>query len=823
MRRHCLLPLLIAAAALCSCSADKYLLPGDMVLSKNEVRIEMMDGSKVSAEVKDAAAHAQHYLAPTPNKRFLDMRLGMRLYCSTNPDCESKWCQWWRNRGEAPVVFDAGAASHSVSQLVTLMKSKGCFNTTVSYDTLRSSDGSSVRAVYTIHASPRRIVDGITYHCRQADIDSLLKQWAAASPITPNSYYDRDLLTQDRDRIITNLRNQGYYRATSDLVHYRLDTTYDASLMHIIATVDMPYILTDSGRVTKPLQVYYIDNIYIYPNTTTALDNKGAHLLDTTVLPHTFRGMESNYYFISDKKISPSPSAIAHSLYLNKGQLYRPRTVSTTNSALLGLNNFKYVDISFVESPFSSDTHRLLDARIRLLGSNQHRISFSLDLTNASERDATESSFFTSGNIGLGTSIGYQNRNLFGGAEQLSVEGSLLIDIPKNIFSQTGRKNFGDIFDNFEGGLNVTLDFPTALLPFTSGIIWQRAKPHTIVGLNANYLYRKLSNIHYFMTDTEEDIILNRTNFGASFGYAWNHSRNSQHKLLPLNITYSKTPTGWEYYFQRFEETGDVHYIYMVDDYILLNTHYEFIHTNQRINTRQNFHYLKISAETAGNLLYGIDYAMHGQKANSNYNGTLEGKDSLFNGINYYQYFRFEGEYKQYFYWGEKSSLVLRALTGATIPYGHSDATPYEKNFIGGGPTTMRAWSIRELGPGQYERMEELKNMGYGEVLMVFNIEQRFPLVSILEGAAFVDVGNVWNYCDWFGDNYSDPLTPAQIIKGFAIDAGLGLRLNISFITLRFDYAWPIYDPGMPVEKRWISDNWSWSLGRLNFGLYYPF
>jgi outer membrane protein assembly factor BamA len=115
---------------------------------------------------------------------------------------------------------------------------------------------------------------------------------------------------------------------------------------------------------------------------------------------------------------------------------------------------------------------------------------------------------------------------------------------------------------------------------------------------------------------------------------------------------------------------------------------------------------------------------------------------------------------------------------------------------------------------------------------LVVNIEERFPIFGIFEGALFTDIGNVWNWEDWGVDTYADlypsatnnyTFKPATIIKGMAVDVGLGLRAKISVITLRLDLALPLYDPNYTEEMRWFAKHWSPSVLALNFGINYPF
>ena len=805
-RKLYILCLAIAALSLTSCSVDKYLRPGEKVLHRNEVNVRMADSSEVTKEVSDALSNTQQYYNQLPNKRFLFMRLKMRLYCSTNPDDTSGWSRFWRNLGEAPVVYDARAAQNTAMQLSTLLKTKGCFNSTVTTDTIHYGDN-SVIARYNITATQRRKIAELTFRCRQQpEIEKLLQseRWMEASLLKVGDYYDQQVMTREQTRIASTLKDSGYYYASADMVRFLVDTTYDSQLLSIIVSIRLPQRSVGDSIVTLPLQKYHLDNIYLYPNISTSLKASETHP-DTLIYPYqSFNGNITDYRFVYKDNITPSPRVICRSLLLRSGQTYRPRFGQLTSNALFGLHNFKYVDISYEESPNSTDSNRLLDAKIRLLNNNRHKLSLSLELTNTSDFGNAESNFLTSGNVGLGTTLGYQNNNLFGGAELLNVEGSLLFDLPKNVFSGSG-KDFYNTFASFENNLNITLDLPSFLMPFANSLPWQYNRPHTLIGVNASYLYRNIA-----MPDTE--FVLERTLVGASFGYTWSHRRFHQHKLLPINFTYSHIINGREYYDWLYLTSFDLmKVIFLTHDYILLNTHYEYTYSNQLIGTRNNFSYLNFSVETAGNLLNAIDRLFTSKDKN----------DSL-----YYQYLRLEGEYKRYIYWGDKNTLVLRALAGFGIPYGNSIAIPYEKMFIGGGPTTLRGWGLRHLGGygSTYDHdAEKQLTLGMGEIMLVGNIEQRFPILGIFEGALFADVGNVWTYYAWGFLDDDFHIYPMDIIKTVALDVGFGLRANISIITLRLDLAVPIYDPTYAEGERWMHSHLGWDKLVFNFGINYPF
>ena len=183
--------------------------------------------------------------------------------------------------------------------------------------------------------------------------------------------------------------------------------------MNIEVLVKNPEVVNANGEILKrPLQQYYISSINI----------------DSSVVKE---------------------SVLRRTINIIPGNTYRPRQVSATYNSLLNLRNFKYINIEFKESPKSNDTTRLLDAYIHLKNSNQQKVSLSLELTNASPIVKQESgNFLTNGNFGLESIISYQHKNLFGGAEQLTVEGNLLLELPKMAFKNKTNDFYG-IFSAF--------------------------------------------------------------------------------------------------------------------------------------------------------------------------------------------------------------------------------------------------------------------------------------------------------------------------------------------------------------------------------------
>ncbi|MBP5190173.1 MAG: BamA/TamA family outer membrane protein [Bacteroidales bacterium] len=788
-----------ATILLSSCaSTDKFIQPGERVLSRNEYQITTPDGNKPSKEIDEALSEMKKFTKQNPNTHLLGVgpRVSMRIYCLSNPNKNNFWHNYLRRKGKAPVIYDENATVHTCQQLTGLLESKGCFNSSVTFDTIHRHRN-DVEVIYHINPAPRYRIDDVSFRAETPEVNRQLREWSQQSLLKAGDYYDQDKMDEERTNIIDYLRNEGYFHASTDLVSFFVDTAFEDHKLFIQLNIRNPRLINDKRQtVIRPLQKYHIDNIYIYPNTSAS--NSGlVSEYDTLLTPMHFRNYTTNYYYLYNQPMTLKPNVINRALFLFHNQLYRPRNIDRTYSSLLSLRNFKYINTEFVESPNSSDTNRLLNAKVRLLTAKRQRITASIELNNSSPFGDVNNGLM-SGNFGLETKLGYQNKNLFGGAELFKAEGSLLVELPKLIFKNRDNDDIRNNVSNFESGLNLSLDLPTFLFPFTKDILWQRARPHTVINLGANY------QLHSYF----ERLLGN-----IGFGYNWSRNQHS-HQVLPIEMTYVRFFNIDSTFRNRMQNISDARVKYQYSDHFILDARYDYIFNTQQYGSRINFNYLHLSVESAGNLLSGIYSLTGGQKDE---NGISE----IF-GVPFSQYVRLNAEFKHYFYFGQKSTFVTRIMTGIGLPYGNSKAMPYEKSFFGGGPTTIRAWHLRHLGPGNFQSENEDILERIGDIQMVLNLEYRFPVVSIFEGALFADLGNVWlaHESQEFPDGQ---FSLDNIVKSIATGIGVGLRANISILTLRCDLAIPLYDPGAAENRRWRPPYWKFSQITANFGIDYPF
>ena len=174
--------------------------------------------------------------------------------------------------------------------------------------------------------------------------------------------------------------------------------------------------------------------------------------------------------------------------------------------------------------------------------------------------------------------------------------------------------------------------------------------------------------------------------------------------------------------------------------------------------------------------------------------------------VPYSQYVRLRNEIRYFFRIGKKDQIGIRLINAAGVPYGNSSTMPYVKQFFVGGTNSIRAFRARTVGPGSYSPPDTLSNVYIdqaGDIKIETSIEYRFPIYGYLKGAVFIDAGNIWlvNEDDKRPGGKFDSKT---FYKEFAVGSGFGIRLDFSFVVVRFDLAFPLRKPSLPEGERWV-------------------
>ena len=166
----------------------------------------------------------------------------------------------------------------------------------------------------------------------------------------------------------------------------------------------------------------------------------------------------------------------------------------------------------------------------------------------------------------------------------------------------------------------------------------------------------------------------------------------------------------------------------------------------------------------------------------------------------------------------QKTVLAFRVFSGIAIPFGNANSIPFTRSYFSGGSNDIRGWKAYKLGPGSSNNMNEFNEANFK---LTLNLEYRFPFSSKMNGAFFLDAGNIWNILDNIND-------PAYRFDGFkdlneiAIASGLGLRYDFDFFVFRLDTGFKTYNPALPMSSRWQT-KFRLNEAVFNIGINYPF
>lgn len=442
---------------------------------------------------------------------------------------------------------------------------------------------------------------------------------------------------------------------------------------------------------------------------------------------------------------------------IKAGRPYDASALQRTYNNFARLQAVKYTNIKFAEV---SDTN-LLDCHIQISTNKPSTISFQPEGTN------------TAGDLGAAASITYTNRNLFHGSEQLSIEFRGAYE------AITGLEGYQD--QNYtEFSVETKLVFPRFLAPFLSKSFRRRQTASSEWAVSWNFQNRP--EFH-------------RRVFSSAWRYRWSepkHHLNYRFDLLDLNYVYMPwiSSTFKRDYLDNAENRNAI-LRYNYEDIFIMKAGFTVSYTDGVDAVRANF-------ESAGNLLNGVSKGF-GFKTNS------QGQHTLFN-IAYAQYVKLDFDYTHLFQFDKRNALALHAGLGVAYPYGNSTVLPFEKRYFSGGANSVRGWSVRELGPGKFKgtdgRIDFINQTG--DVKLDLNAEYRSSLFWKLQGALFIDAGNIWtlrNYAEQPGGQFKF----TEFYKQIAASYGMGLRLNFDYFILRFDMGMKAINPAYESEK----EHWS--------------
>ena len=743
-----LLPLLFIVFILSSCNPTKYVPEGETLLNDNHIII-----NKEGVKKGDLLP----YIKQNPNKRIFGTRFYLGLYNLSNIDKKGWPHKWLRDIGEEPAIFDPYATTKTKEQIKSYIASKGYFDSQV-METIETANKSS-EVFYKIDLLPAYTIRNLYYEIADSNIQKLCYFDSVNCVIERGKPYDVDVLQAERLRFERFIKDIGFYGFSGDNIFFRVDSTIGDRQVDIYYGVkDFTKLDAFNKIILVPHSIYRVKNIYIYPDFVPkdALEGGEAYLnsLDTT----NYRG----YYFITAKgKSEIKHDLIIQSLYLKPGFAFNVTNTEQSQAHLLSLKVYRLVNIYYHdvnEHGIADSSEMMLDCNIQLTPLSQQSYKVELEGTNSA------------GSLGGALNLIYQHKNLFHGAELFSMK---LKGAYEALAQQNGKPQSAQ-----EYGVETSLRLPKFLLPFLEKERFiKKFNPTTT--LLAAYNYQNLP----FYT---------RTMANMTFGYNWKAGNYKEHIINPLQFNIVKLPYIDPAFEAEIESSSYLAYSYK--DVLILGGNYSYIYNNQKIKKSRDYWFLRINAEAAGNLLSIAKKLTGAEKIDGSYNVL---------GQPFAQYVRTDFDLRYNYILNDVSSIVYRGFLGIGIPYGNSKAMPFEKQYFGGGANGIRAWQVRTLGPGSYTPNDTTFLNQTADIKLEANAEYRFKLFWILEGAIFLDAGNIWTY-------YDDSARPGsqfrfnRFYKEIAVGTGAGFRFDLKFVIGRIDLGMKLRDPLLTDGSKWI-------------------
>ncbi|HEY5408879.1 MAG TPA: BamA/TamA family outer membrane protein [Ginsengibacter sp.] len=758
--------LLFIVILIASCNATKLVPAGDALYTGATIKV--VDSTLSKKEKKKIHDKTEDLPRPKPNGKFLGIPIKLDLYnLGGNTKKGGFIRKFFRKIGEPPVLLSSLKLDYNVKVIQNYLENTGYFHAQVTGDTVVKKK--KAHATYTLTPGAVYTIKDVSFSMDSSSLGKTILLTKKNSFLHAGDPFSLDIIKGERIRIDAILKEEGYYYFSPDDIIVEYDSTIGSHLVNL-------YVKVKEQTPVIAKKPYIIDNVYIYP--TYHLNSKQA---DTA---HNEKYLYDGYYIVDPRK-KFKPQLFPRIMRFDSGDVYNRTDHNLTLSRLINLNVFKFVNNRFEDSPNSQgDTGRL------------NTSYYLTPLPKKSLRAEISGNTKSNNYVGSLITLTFSNRNTFKGAERL--------DLHANIGSEVQYSGYQSGYNTYQTGAGATLTIPKFVVPFFKFNTTNAFVPTTKINLSYDLLNRrKLYTLYSFL---------------AELGYSWKPNVKITQTFNPFSIDYVKALNVTQIYKDSVLKNPILKHA--IDTQFIIGSNYTY--TIDQLVNRPNSSgfYFSGLGDLSGNIA--------GLLVNTN---STDGKKKIANAP-FSQYIKAQADVRYYWAINSKTKLANRIIFGFGYPYGNNTQLPFIKQFFIGGTNSIRAFRSRSIGPGIYrdslaDSQAFLPDQS-GDIKLEMNTELRYKINSILEGALFVDAGNIWLY-------NKDPERPgAEFTKDFlnqlAAGTGVGLRINLTILLLRLDLAMPIREPWLPPGQRWVlnqvdfgSSEWRRKNLILNLGIGYPF
>lgn len=840
---------IIIGAFLNSCNSIKYVKDDELLLVKNELKVN---------DEKSTDPDALSQMFQKPNSRFLNFPLRLHIFnlAEENPDStyqawldrnpkrrdrlrkklslkqvrelgnyKTGFSNWLKKTGEAPVIIDEKKTKKTTNRLKVYFQNKGYFNAKANYEIIPSELPRRASINYNVTTGNPYFLDSIQVVIQSPDLDSIYNLHKDKSILKQGKQYNTSDFYNERERLTVLFRNSGIYnfqlnsiKPTVGIDSVQTDDTKGDYKLPVLLKINNLNERKGDSIVQTEYKVHRIKKVNIFTDYSFA--NSRSQYIDSVTY--------EDFTIYSNDKLRFRPKAITDAIFIHADDIYRDRDRSLTYKHISNLRTFKYPNIQY---EYANDSVTDLITNIYLQPRKKFSLGFDIDITHSNIQD-----------YGFSFSTSLISRNVFRGAETLEIATRGTLGASRDVADSEDQ-----FFNIAEIGVDFRLNFPRFFFPFnTEKIIPKYMLPTTVLSLG---------------TSNQQNIGLDRQTFTGFIRYNWRPTPKNTLNLELFNVQFIRnlnTSNYFNVYTSSYDRlntvaqsseyvgedeslnisTGEPNQFIndvvtnnfavtdselstvlsvaqrqfrLTQDNLIAASKINFLHNSKENIADNTFFQFRTEVEFAGNFLSAVANLANLEK-------DSRGNYKLF-GVPFTQYVKTEFDYiKHWELSGKQDVLAFRTFFGIAIPYGNSDNIPFPRSYFGGGSNDNRAWAAYQLGPG---RSASILDFNEANLKLTSNIEYRFDLFGSFKGALFADAGNIWNVFDDIEDE-DRKFNGFESLQDIALGTGFGLRYDFSFFVLRFDIGFKTYDPAYPINNRWFND-YNFGNAVYNIGINYPF
>jgi outer membrane protein assembly factor BamA len=659
--------------------------------------------------------------------------------------------QW----GEPISVFDSSQVTLTKERFNEYLFANGYFKSKVTDSVIVSNK--LVTVIYRVYPGMPYMIDSIVYDVPDTAIMSIINKNNAESLIKRGERFQQDNFTKERERIDLLLKDQGYYDFSRQYIDFSTDSTYKSPERKIAVMIS----------IKDPAKRGYHKKFKI--DSVTFTTDVGTNVPNTPRTGRKYRDIQYKYY-VDNYNLK----VLSQRVFLRPEDLYSRTKTLNTQRQLGNMEAFKFININYDTSNGKFIANIFASPLTRYEWTNEAGVNV------------------TQGYPGPFYVISFKKRNAFKSMETFDLSGRFGFE---GVASAIESEN---VYTSTEAGINASLTFPQFIWPFKERLRFKFAQYNPKTKFTIGYTY----------TERPE---YRRTVVSVNGTYTWQNNRNRTYSLTPLNLgvidTANLSPSFREL-LAREASLGNNNLINAFRPSFVNSIIFGVTwNLNNYGNVEENSGWIRAQIESGGTLWNFID---------PSFIRDLE--------LEYFKYIRLSLDMRRVDPLDKNTVLAYRFNSGFAYSYGDNRSLPYEKFFFAGGSNSIRAWRPRRLGPGSTEpaRSTEPEKDGLfdyniekpSEILLEASIELRQKLFGFVDGAVFIDAGNVWSFQpvnkeDPDGNIIEDESSQFKIdrfYKEIGVGTGFGLRFDFSFLILRFDVGMKVYDPARASGEKFVLD-----------------